>query len=103
MSTASLLPFDHAALDERERWALAVHAPPGVAPPERITLTLPVLNGARAVWVLAAGANKAGAVRQSLAAASGGDRDEPVPPAGLVRGTGETVWFVDRAAAGELV
>lgn len=94
--TASLFPHDHAALDERARWALAVHAPPGVAPPERITLTLPALNRSRAVWVIAAGAGKAGAVRQSL---SGRD---PVPPAGLVRGSDETVWFLDRAAAAEL-
>jgi 6-phosphogluconolactonase len=94
--TASLFPHDHEALDERARWALAVHAPPGVAPPERITLTLPVLNRARAVWVLAAGAGKASAVRLSLS-----DRD-PVPPAGRVRGTAETVWFLDRAAAAEL-
>ena len=94
--TASLFPHDHAALDERARWALAVHAPPGVAPPERITLTLPALNRSRAVWVMAAGAGKAGAVRQSL---SGRD---PVPPAGLVRGSEETVWFLDRAAAAEL-
>jgi len=93
--TASLFPHDRDALDERERWALAVHAPPGYAPAERITLTLPALNRARAVWVLAAGAGKAAAVRRSLEV----DAGDVMPPAGLVRGTDETVWFLDRAAA----
>src|SRR5699024_9618621 len=35
-------------------------------PPERISLTLPVLNGARQVWVIVSGAAKADPVRQAL-------------------------------------
>ncbi|HET7457417.1 MAG TPA: 6-phosphogluconolactonase [Gemmatimonadaceae bacterium] len=94
--TASLFPGDDAALDEHERWALAVRAPASYAPRDRITLTLPALNASRAVWVLAAGAGKAPAVRAALAADDAGAEEIP---ASLVHGTAETVWHLDRAAA----
>lgn len=92
--TASLFPGDDAALDERERWALAVHAPPAYAPRDRITLTLAALRASRAVWVLAAGAGKAAAVGAALSMDGA-----TALPAALVRGTEETTWYLDRAAA----
>lgn len=90
--TASLFPGS-AALDERERWAVAVPAPTTVGPHvPRVTLTFHALARARAVAVLAAGAEKREAVRAAL----GGGLD--APPAGRVRGQERTVWLLDEAA-----
>ena len=40
-------------------------------PPVRVTLTLPTINAAREVWILASGADKAGAVRLALSEGAG--------------------------------
>ena len=97
--TASLFP-GKPALDETER--LVVDTPPGVLPPQvdRVTFTFPVINAARAVAFLVAGADKAAALR---AAREGTALDEVVQvPAARVRPTdGELRWFVDAAAAGD--
>ncbi len=66
-------------------------------PPVRISLTLPAITRARAVWLLAAGAGKAEAVHRALAGADPID----VPAAGA-HGD-ETIWFLDRHAAGDHV
>ena len=63
-------------------------------PPVRITLTMPTLNSADEVWILAAGAGKADAVGMALAGA--GPRQ--VPAAG-VHGAERTLWLLDRDAA----
>jgi 6-phosphogluconolactonase len=58
----------------------------------RVTLTLPAINAARAVLFLVAGADKAGVLHRVLQ----GDIDLPaarVRPAG-----GDLYWFVDMAA-----
>jgi 6-phosphogluconolactonase len=67
-------------------------------PPIRITLTLPALNTAEEVWLLAAGAGKASAVGMALA---GGAGPVQVPAAG-VHGVERTFWLLDRAAAAEV-
>jgi 6-phosphogluconolactonase len=54
---ASLFPGS-TALEEQETWAVAVMAPAGKPAVPRISLTLPVLNSARSVIVLTAGAQK---------------------------------------------
>ncbi|WP_245630493.1 6-phosphogluconolactonase [Granulicoccus phenolivorans] len=64
-------------------------------PPERISLTLPVLNESSEVWFVAAGAEKADAVARSVAA-------DPSVPAGVVRGRNQTRWWVDIEAAAQL-
>ena len=92
--TASLFPGDP-ALAERERWALAVRAPAGVTPSERVTLTLPVLNRARHVVFMVAGDGKREIVRRVL---SRGDPRRPLPAA-LVHGVESTTWLLDSAAA----
>lgn len=66
-------------------------------PPTRISLTYPSLRAAREVWLLAAGAGKAGAVRLALAP---GTAPEEAPVVGA-RGAGRTLLLVDRAAAGD--
>jgi 6-phosphogluconolactonase len=87
--TASLFPGS-SALGERRRWVLPTIGP---SPhPVRMTLTLPVINAARSVMVVATGADKAPVVRDVTA----GRRDLPVA---RVRSAG-TLWLLDAAAAG---
>ena len=64
-------------------------------PPERISLTWPVLNSARHVALLVAGAEKAGAVRDGH-----GPIDPWAVPASAVRGLESTTWYLDESAAG---
>ena len=61
---ASLFP-DAATLEERERLCLGVSDSPK-PPPQRITLSLPVLHAARRCLLLATGAEKKGAVEAML-------------------------------------
>lgn len=59
-------------------------------PSERITLTLPLLNRSERVWIVAHGAEKAGAVGLALADAA----PQEVPVAGVL-GTRSTKLFID--------
>lgn len=63
-------------------------------PPVRTTLTMPTLNTADDVWIIASGDGKAEAVGNAL---SGADPHQ-VPAAG-VAGVERTLWLLDRAAA----
>lgn len=92
---ASLFP-DHAAVRETERVVFAELDSPK-PPPERLTLTLPVINSSERIWLVLAGADKASALGLTLADASAND----VPAAG-VEGRRRTVFFVDQEAAGEV-
>ena len=66
-------------------------------PPERLSLTRPVINSSQRIWLVLAGADKASALGLALAGAS---RDE-VPVAGI-KGRRRTVFFVDADAAAEV-
>jgi len=89
--TASLFP-GHPLLREKQLWVAPIFDSPK-PPPERITLTLPVINQARQVVFIAAGAGKA----EALSAIIRGNSDLP---AALVQpANGELHWFVDDAAA----
>ncbi|MCU1595433.1 MAG: pgl, partial [Frankiales bacterium] len=92
--TASIFPFSPAAADDRA--AVAVHDCPK-PPPTRISLGFRTIQSARAVWVLATGAEKAAALARAYAGAS---QDE-IPVAGA-RGTEQTLWILDAAAASQL-
>jgi 6-phosphogluconolactonase len=95
--TASLFPR-HLLLDETTRWVAPVFDSPK-PPPERITLTLPVINQARHVAFVTAGAGKADVLAQMLAS----DELAEKLPAQLVRPTeGELFWLIDEAAAAKL-
>jgi 6-phosphogluconolactonase len=63
-------------------------------PAERLSVTLPVINSAERVWVVAAGADKAEALQLAFSAA-----EASTAPVSAVRGTIETVIFADSAAA----
>lgn len=66
-------------------------------PPERVTLTRPVINASKRVWLVLTGADKASALGLALAGASYAS----VPAAGA-KGRRRTVFFVDEAAAAEV-
>jgi 6-phosphogluconolactonase len=91
---ASVFPEQPAAYETRPVTAVRGAPKP---PPVRLTLTLPALNTAEETWLLAAGPEKAGAVKMALTGAG------PVQlPAAAVGGVERTLWLLDRAAAGEV-
>ncbi|MDO8107677.1 6-phosphogluconolactonase [Isoptericola sp. b441] len=90
---ASLFPHQ-ATLDVTDRTVVGVHDSPK-PPPDRVSLTLPALNHATETWVVAAGEQKADAVRRALA----GD-DWHATPAAALQARVRTLWLVDLAAAG---
>ena len=95
--TASLFP-GKPAVEERSRLVAPVPEP-GMEPRvPRITLTLPVINAARRVIFLVAGADKAEAVLRAF-----GPEPDPESPASHVRpDPGLLVVLVDEAAASRL-
>ncbi len=92
--TASIFPESPAAHDDR--LVVGVHGCPK-PPPTRISLGFAALNGAREVWMVVAGTDKATTVAMAL---SGAGRLQ-VPAAG-VAGAMQTLWLLDEAAAGAL-
>ena len=95
--TCSLFP-GHPALQEQNKIVVPITDSPK-PPPSRITLTVPVLNNAKNVFVISTGGAKADAVKGCLEPDTG---VSPLP-AGLARPTcGELHWFLDTAAAEKL-
>jgi len=93
--TASLFPHTK-ALEETTRWVVANFVPK--LDTERLTLTRPILNRAREVLFLVAGADKA----EPLAEVLTGPSDPVRLPSQSIQPAGRLVWYVDRAAAGRL-
>ena len=91
---ASLFP-EHPS-SYAEGTVIAVRASPK-PPPERISLTLPVINRSREVWFLVSGSDKAAAAKMALLGAG----PVQVPAAG-VAGAERTLWLMDSDAASEL-
>lgn len=89
---ASLFP-DRAEIQVTDRSVVAVRDAPKL-PAERLSLTRPVLNSARCVWLVVSGVDKAAALGLALAGAS----YEAVPAAGA-KGRKRTMFFVDQDAA----
>jgi 6-phosphogluconolactonase len=95
--TASLFPGDP-ALNEEDRWVVAVGAPDVDPRVDRVTLTLPVINAAERVYFVVTGPMKQNVCRSILDSPSA---SRVLYPAAMVRPEGELVWFLDRAAAGQ--
>ena len=89
---ASLFP-EHPVLNETGPTA-AVHNSPK-PPPTRITLTMPTIQAADEVWLIAAGPDKTDAVGAAL----NGDKTKPAAHAA---GTSRTYWLLDQAAAAKV-
>jgi 6-phosphogluconolactonase len=92
---ASLFPGLPAA-SEQDRAVVGVSNAPK-PPPTRISLTLPAITAAREVWVVAAGADQADAVRLALSAA-----DPSLVPAAGARGRERTLFLLDQEAAASI-
>ena len=90
---ASLFP-GFPQLDVDDAIAVGVTGSPK-PPPERISLTFAALNRSEAVWFVVSGDDKADAVARALAPS----RRPPRDPGHRRPGPGETIWFLDRAAA----
>ena len=93
--TCSLFP-DHPALKVTDCLIVSITNSPK-PPPTRITMTFPVLCNAHNAYVIATGAAKATAVKQSLEPDKGVD---PLP-AGRARSK-ELHWIMDQAASSQL-
>ncbi len=91
---ASLFPEHPSSYAEGE--VIAVRASPK-PPPERLSLTLPVINRSREVWFLVSGSDKGPAAKMALMGAG----PVQVPAAG-VAGAERTLWLMDSDAASEL-
>jgi len=88
---ASLFP-GHDGLRVTERLAIRIAGSPK-PPPERVTMTLPLLNAARTVLLVAGGTGKSDAVARLRA------EDPSLPAARVSPPEGRLVWMVDAAAA----
>ncbi len=67
-------------------------------PPTRLSFTMSVLDASARVWLIASGTGKAAAIKAALQPEPGQDE----VPAGMVKGTYETLALLDRDAASEL-
>lgn len=92
---ASLFP-DRPEILITDRSMVAVRDSPK-PPPDRVSMTRPVINSSQRVWMVLAGADKASALGLALAGASYAS----VPAAGA-KGRKRTVFFVDDAAASQV-
>jgi 6-phosphogluconolactonase len=90
--TASLFP-EFPQLAVRDKAVVTVDDSPK-PPPQRLSLTFPVINASQRVWVILSGAEKASVLGLALAGASVED-----VPVGGVQGRKRTVFFVDEDAA----
>ena len=90
---ASLFP-DHPVLNETTGTTAAVHDSPK-PPSTRITLTMPAIQTADEVWLIAAGADKTASVGRAL----NGDK---LLPAAHATGATKTYWLLDKAAAADV-
>jgi 6-phosphogluconolactonase len=89
---ASLFP-GHPVLTETGTAVATFNSPK--PPPTRITLTMPTIQSADEVWLVAAGPDKT----KSVGAALNGDKSLPAAHA---TGTSRTLWLLDRQAAADV-
>lgn len=82
-------------IQETTKWVAYIGDSPK-PPPERITMTLPILNNSKMCLFVATGESKASVIKEILV-------DEKPLPAGLVKpSNGQLIWLLDKAAASKL-
>lgn len=101
--TASLFP-ESKAIDENTRW-VAVNDGPAVTPPDRVTMTFPLINASRQIAVLVTGKKKVDALRrvdQQLSSAGPDPRIMPITgiDPGANELNGSLTWYLDVDACG---
>lgn len=89
---ASLFPGSP-ALAEQARWVVGARGPDGG--PDRVTLTLPVINAAATILLQVCGQQKGHVLRRVLAPNSAG---EDLPARRIAPRDGELIWLVDDEA-----
>ena len=94
--TAGLYPFSE-ALNETERLVRAVNVP-AANPPERITMTLPLIRAARVIAVIVRGSEKAATLER---VSRGHESLEELPIKGVRPVNGQLKWFLDAEACGD--
>lgn len=92
--TASLFPHTQ-VLHETEHWVGNCFGP-SVTPPDRVTMTYPLLNDARHVAFLVLGSAKASMIHR---VAHGDDSFEELPVKAINPSRGELVWYLDSESA----
>ncbi|RCV13888.1 hypothetical protein SEVIR_2G392700v4 [Setaria viridis] len=98
---ASLFP-NHPALELKDDWVTYITDSPQ-PPPERITFTLPVINSASNIAIVATGDDKVKAVHLAVSDGTEGPDAPALLPARMIHPTdGKLVWFLDKAAAASL-
>ncbi|XP_020576420.1 probable 6-phosphogluconolactonase 2 [Phalaenopsis equestris] len=93
---ASLFPH-HILLQHKEEWVTYLTDSPE-PPPERITFTLPVINSASNIAMLAVGDDKAMIVKRVVDCIADG-LDAALPAQMVNPSEGKLVWFLDKSSA----
>ena len=92
--TASLFPRSPALIEDAR--LIRINSGPTVVPPDRVTMTLPLINSARLVAVMVTGEAKQEIVKRLAANGHATVTDLPIrgirPHGGVLR------WYLDRAA-----
>lgn len=92
--TCSLFP-NHRLLKENNKWISYITDSPK-PPPERITMTFPVLNNAKYCVFVTTGENKAQVIKEIL------EEKKPYPAALVQPHSGKLVWLMDKEAGSKL-
>ncbi|MCH2160272.1 MAG: 6-phosphogluconolactonase [Phycisphaerales bacterium] len=93
--TASLFPHT-SVLHEREHWVGDCEGP-SVTPPNRVTMTYPLINNARQIAFFVLGEGKAEMIHR---VATGKDSYEEIPVKAIAPADGMLTWYLDIASAG---
>ncbi len=93
--TASLFP-NNEAINERVKIVRKVEDK-NVDPPQRITMTFPLINSAREIAVLVTGETKAPMIERI---ASGHESMDELPIKGVIPTNGSLKWYLDAGACG---